>query len=260
MAAATCSARGASARGSSRRFFPPTAPKNKPRRTPPGPIRPRTRCATRARAGTRASLRNRRLSSSPPNTTSVSVPGTTVAVCPRRLCGLRVPAAAVAFSATKVAVSDPVDASVEKSIRETSRNARRRRRRRRRRHRVSRPPRPPGRRSHRTPRGVRPRTAARAPRRHRAPGARPRVQNEKQIRALAEAASGVRAAKHQQLVAQDARRVAVPRRRRWVEHFRPRVRHPDAALQVRYPGVSFFVVVVVAAVVAAGSRAALPRP
>ena len=124
MAAATCSARGAGARGSSG-VFPPTAPKNKPPKNPAGADSPSyaVRHVSARMSRTRASLRNRRLSSSPPNTTSVSVPGTTVAVCPRRLRGLRVPAAAVAFSATKVAVSDPVDASVEKSIRETSRNA-----------------------------------------------------------------------------------------------------------------------------------------
>ena len=74
-------------------------------------------------SSTRASLRNRRLSSSPPNTTSESVPGTTQAVWPRRLRGTDdfSPAEFLVRNKTNVAVSTPVVTSVPKSIRETSR-------------------------------------------------------------------------------------------------------------------------------------------
>ena len=105
----------------------PKPKKNPPKKEPPLSLSPSyaVRQTSKRISSTRASLRNRRFSSSPPNTTSDSVPGTTQAVWPRRLRGTDdvffSPAESLVRNETNVAVSTPVVTSVPKSIRETSR-------------------------------------------------------------------------------------------------------------------------------------------
>ena len=128
-AAATCSARGVGARLLSRLSSSSCLARNKPnppgfRNVPKNPLSLSPSYAVRHESArmsnTRASLRNRRFSSSPPNTTINSVPGTTHAVWPRRRRGTDEPCVALVCNKTNVAVSAPVVSSRPKSIRETS--------------------------------------------------------------------------------------------------------------------------------------------
>ena len=128
-AAATCSARGVGARLLSRLSSSSCLARNKPnppgfRNVPKNPLSLSPSYAVRHESArmsnTRASLRNRRFSSSPPNTTINSVPGTTHAVWPRRRRGTVEPCVALVCNKTNVAVSAPVVSSYPKSIRETS--------------------------------------------------------------------------------------------------------------------------------------------